>query len=101
MPKISRNLSVFGHLSSEVAPSAVLDGDIYGTIPALVLAIGVDLDLFAGASGVVEQVELVPKQLAHNQTGVWFAVKGLQPKSVIGLLPSLPVIGITPPQRRL
>ncbi|MBA0645858.1 hypothetical protein Goklo_013898, partial [Gossypium klotzschianum] len=37
----------------------------------------------------------------HNQTGVWFAVKGLQPESVTGLLPSLPVIGITPPQRRL
>ncbi|KAK8302360.1 hypothetical protein V6Z12_D04G082200 [Gossypium hirsutum] len=32
---------------------------------------------------------------------VWFAVKGLQPESVTGLLPSLRVIGITPPQRRL
>ncbi|MBA0852277.1 hypothetical protein Goshw_003298, partial [Gossypium schwendimanii] len=34
-------------------------------------------------------------------TGVWFAVKGLQPASVTGLLPLLPVIGITPPQHRL
>ncbi|MBA0709712.1 hypothetical protein Golax_024735, partial [Gossypium laxum] len=33
--------------------------------------------------------------------GVWFIVKGLQPASVTALLPPLPVIGITPPQRRL
>ncbi|MBA0697658.1 hypothetical protein Goari_021190, partial [Gossypium aridum] len=42
-----------------------------------------------------------PMQRAHNETAFWFAVKGLQPKSVTGLLPSLRVIGITPPQRRL
>ncbi|KAG4151501.1 hypothetical protein ERO13_D04G068901v2, partial [Gossypium hirsutum] len=40
-------------------------------------------------------------QRAHNEMAVWFAVKGLQPESVTGLLPSLRVIGITPPQRRL
>ncbi|MBA0857021.1 hypothetical protein Goshw_006312 [Gossypium schwendimanii] len=26
-------------------------------------------------------------QWAHNQTGVWFAVTTLQPKSITGLLP--------------
>ncbi|KAG4156307.1 hypothetical protein ERO13_D03G165901v2 [Gossypium hirsutum] len=40
-------------------------------------------------------------QRAHYQTAVWFAVFGFPPESVTGLLPSLRVIGITLPQRRL